>query len=142
MASSLTRKWVCSLECLHSLVRSLTTSDHTLPSHPRLCSLSVASYDSQGLRWKYCNPPPHWDSCELRIEFRFYFVVVTLCDSCEVRAESRSHFVVMALCDSCVVRTECFHFVVVTLRDSCEVQIEFRFHFVVMTLCDSCEVRI
>jgi hypothetical protein len=29
-ASSLTRKWVCSLECLHSLVRSFTTSNHTL----------------------------------------------------------------------------------------------------------------
>jgi hypothetical protein len=34
------------------------TSNHILPSHPRLCSLSVASYDSQGLRWKYSNPPP------------------------------------------------------------------------------------
>jgi hypothetical protein len=64
MTSSLTRKWVCSLECLHSLVRSLTTSNHTLPSHPRLCFLSVASYDSQGLRWKYSNPPPHGE-CEL-----------------------------------------------------------------------------
>jgi hypothetical protein len=60
-ASSLTRKRVCSLECLHSLVRPLTTNNHTLPSHPRLCSLSVASYDSQGLRWKYSNPPPHRD---------------------------------------------------------------------------------
>jgi hypothetical protein len=59
MASSLTRKRVCSLECVHSLVRSLTTCNHTLPFHPRLCSLSVASYDSQGLRWKYTNPPPH-----------------------------------------------------------------------------------
>jgi hypothetical protein len=60
MASSLTRKWVCSLQCLHSLVRSLTTSNHILPSHPRLCSLSVVSYDSQG-RWRYSNPPPHGD---------------------------------------------------------------------------------
>jgi hypothetical protein len=59
MASSLTRKWVCRLQCLHSLVRSLTTNDHTLPSHLRLCSLSVASYGSQRLRWKYSNPPPH-----------------------------------------------------------------------------------
>jgi hypothetical protein len=58
-ASSLTRKWVCSLECLHSLVRSLSTNNHTLPSHLRLCSLSVASYDSQGLRWRYSNPPPN-----------------------------------------------------------------------------------
>jgi hypothetical protein len=28
--------------------------------YPRaLGSLSVASYDSRGLRWKYSNPPPH-----------------------------------------------------------------------------------
>jgi hypothetical protein len=59
MASSLTRGRVCSLECLHSLVRSLTTNNHKLPSHLRLCSLFVASYDSQGLRWRYSNPPPH-----------------------------------------------------------------------------------
>jgi hypothetical protein len=64
MASSLTRKRVCSLECLLSLVRTLTTSNHTLPYHPRLCSLSVASYDSQGLRWKYSNPPPHGEPTE------------------------------------------------------------------------------
>jgi hypothetical protein len=41
------------------LVRSLRTNNHTLPSHLRLCSLSVAYYDSQGLRWMYSNPPPH-----------------------------------------------------------------------------------
>jgi hypothetical protein len=46
-AFSLTRKRVCSLQCLHSLVRPLTTNNHTLPSHSRLCSLSVASYDSR-----------------------------------------------------------------------------------------------
>jgi hypothetical protein len=57
-APSLTRKRVCSLQCNHSLVRSLT-SNHILPPHLRLCSLFVASYDSQGLRWKYSNPPPH-----------------------------------------------------------------------------------
>jgi hypothetical protein len=57
-ASSLTRKRVCSLQCNHSLIRPLTPN-HTLPSHLRLCSLFVASYDSQGLRWKYSNPPPH-----------------------------------------------------------------------------------
>jgi hypothetical protein len=62
MASSLTRKRVCSLECVHSLVRSLTTNNHALPSHLRLCSLSVASYDSQGLRWKYSNHSPHGES--------------------------------------------------------------------------------
>jgi hypothetical protein len=57
-APSLTRKQVCSLQCSHSLVRSLTPN-HTLLSHLRLCSLFVASYDSQGLRWRYSNPPPH-----------------------------------------------------------------------------------
>jgi hypothetical protein len=35
------------------------TSNHILPSHPRLCSLSVAFYDLQGLRWRYSNPLPH-----------------------------------------------------------------------------------
>jgi hypothetical protein len=35
-AFSLTRKRVCSLQCLHSLVRQLTTNNHTLPSHLRL----------------------------------------------------------------------------------------------------------
>jgi hypothetical protein len=59
--------------------------------------------------------------------------MVTLCDSCEVRTECRFHFVVVTLCDSCEVRTECrFHFVVVTLRDSCEVRTESRFYFVVL----------
>jgi hypothetical protein len=39
--------------------RSLRTNNHTLPSHLSLCSLFVASYYSQGLRWRYSNPPPH-----------------------------------------------------------------------------------
>jgi hypothetical protein len=49
-ASSLTRKRVCSLQCNLSLVpiTMLTVSSET-----------VFSYDSQGLRWKYSNPPPH-----------------------------------------------------------------------------------
>jgi hypothetical protein len=51
--SSLTRKQFCSLQCNHSLVRAVTPSNYTLPSHLRLCSLFIASYDSQGLRWKY-----------------------------------------------------------------------------------------
>jgi hypothetical protein len=59
-ASSLTRKRVCSLQCNHSLVRAGTPNNHTLPSHLRLCSLFVASYDSQGLRWRYSNPPPFY----------------------------------------------------------------------------------
>jgi hypothetical protein len=56
-APSLTRKRVCSLQCNHPLVRLLTSNNHTLPSHLRLCSLFVTSYDSQGLRRKYSNPP-------------------------------------------------------------------------------------
>jgi hypothetical protein len=55
-ASSLTRKRVCSLQCNHSLV---PITNHILPSHLRMCSLFVASYDAQGLRWRYSNPPPH-----------------------------------------------------------------------------------
>jgi hypothetical protein len=39
--------------------KSLRTNNHTLPSHLRLCSLFVASYDSQGLRWRYCYQPPY-----------------------------------------------------------------------------------
>jgi hypothetical protein len=51
------------------------------------------------------------DSCEVRTESRFHFVVVTLRDSCEVRTESRFHFVVETLCDSCEVRTHlCFSY--------------------------------
>jgi hypothetical protein len=46
-ASSLTRKRVCSLQYNHSLVRLLMPNNHTLPSHLRLCSLYVASYDSR-----------------------------------------------------------------------------------------------
>jgi hypothetical protein len=61
-ASSLTRERICSLQCNHSLVMAVTPNNYTLPSHLRLCSLSVASYDSQGLRWKYSNPPPHRDA--------------------------------------------------------------------------------
>jgi hypothetical protein len=56
---SLTRGRVCNLQCNRWLVRSLRTNNHALPSHLRLCSLFVASYDSQGLRWRYSNPPPH-----------------------------------------------------------------------------------
>jgi hypothetical protein len=59
-ATSLTRGLVCNLQC--RLVRSLRTNSHTLPSHLRLCSLFVASYDSQGLRWRYSNRTPHGDS--------------------------------------------------------------------------------
>jgi hypothetical protein len=60
------------------------------------------------------------DSCEVRTEARFHFVVVTLCDSCEVRTESRFHLVLVMLCDSCEVRTESlFHFVAVKCRKLC-----------------------
>jgi hypothetical protein len=43
----------------------MTTNNHTLPSHLRLCSLYVASYDSQGLRWRYSNSPPHGEEWDL-----------------------------------------------------------------------------
>jgi hypothetical protein len=36
-----------------------TVSQSTSSSGLRLCSLYFASYDSQRLRWKYSNPPPH-----------------------------------------------------------------------------------
>jgi hypothetical protein len=55
----LTTGRVCNLQCNRWLVRSLRTNNDTLPSHLRLCSLFVASYGSQGLRWRYSNPPPH-----------------------------------------------------------------------------------
>jgi hypothetical protein len=84
-ASSLTRKRVCDLllNCFLALPeqshfsRSPTELTANLEGqvpvfilvsprnrvaqlYPRaLGSLSVASYDSQGLRWKYSNPPPH-----------------------------------------------------------------------------------
>jgi hypothetical protein len=58
-APSLTRGRVCNLQCNCWLVRSLRTNNHTLPSHLRLCSLFIASYDSQGLRWRYSNLPLH-----------------------------------------------------------------------------------
>jgi hypothetical protein len=32
-ASSLTREWICSLQCNHSLVRAVTPNNYTLPSH-------------------------------------------------------------------------------------------------------------
>jgi hypothetical protein len=49
---------ICSAICQWS--ESWRTHNHTLLSHLRLLgSLSVASYDSQGLQWKYSYPPPH-----------------------------------------------------------------------------------
>jgi hypothetical protein len=44
---------------LYFAVESLTgPNNYTLLSHLRLCSIFVASYDLQGLRWRYSNPPP------------------------------------------------------------------------------------
>jgi hypothetical protein len=63
-APSLTRGRVCNLYCSLSVVR---VTEDSSPSHPRLLrSLCVASYDSQGLRWKYFYPPPEgepFDTC-------------------------------------------------------------------------------
>jgi hypothetical protein len=51
---------ICSAICQWS--ESRRTHIHALLSPLRLLgSLSVASYDSQGLRWKYSYPPPHGD---------------------------------------------------------------------------------
>jgi hypothetical protein len=75
-APSLRRGRVCSLQCNRWLVRSLKTNNHTLLSHLRLCSLFVASYDSQGLRWKYSNPPPHGVS--LLGKGSVYFIFLSL----------------------------------------------------------------
>jgi hypothetical protein len=52
---------------------SLMPNNHTLPSHLRLCSLFVASYDSQGLRWKYSNPPPHGVTAKLVLSCPFHY---------------------------------------------------------------------
>jgi hypothetical protein len=53
---------ICSAICQWS--ESRRTHNPTLLSHLRLLgSLSVASYDSQGLRCKYSHPPPHGDIC-------------------------------------------------------------------------------
>jgi hypothetical protein len=67
VAPYLTRGRVCNLLLLLALASAVPlasdsrrTQDHILLSQfLRLGSLSVASYDSQGLRWRYSNPPPH-----------------------------------------------------------------------------------
>jgi hypothetical protein len=52
------RSVICSAIC--QLWESRRTHNHTLLSHLRLLeSLSVGSYDSQGLRWKYSYPPAY-----------------------------------------------------------------------------------
>jgi hypothetical protein len=56
---SLTRGWVCNLQCNLSVVR---VAEDSLLSHLRLLgSLSVTSYGLQGLWWKYSYPSPHRD---------------------------------------------------------------------------------
>jgi hypothetical protein len=44
-------------------------------------SLSVASYDSRGLRWRYSNPPPHGRTTDILILRRIYLeaLLVPLC---------------------------------------------------------------
>jgi hypothetical protein len=57
---------ICSAICQWS--ESRRTHNHTLLSHLRLLgSLSVASYDSQGLRLKYSYPPPHRETTTFKI---------------------------------------------------------------------------
>jgi hypothetical protein len=65
---SLTRGWVCNLQCNRWLVRSLRTNNHTLPYYQRLYSLFVVSYDSQGLWWRYSNPPPHGSKVKVKVK--------------------------------------------------------------------------
>jgi hypothetical protein len=61
----------CSTICQWSESRRI--HNHTLLSHLRLLgSLSVASCDSQGLRWKYSYPPPHGDNAFHFINIRSY----------------------------------------------------------------------
>jgi hypothetical protein len=55
---------MCSAICQWS--QSRRTRNHALLS--LLGSLSVASYDSQGLRWKYSCPPPHGDASGVDIK--------------------------------------------------------------------------
>jgi hypothetical protein len=90
-APSLTRGRVCSLQCSHSLVRAVTPNNHTLPSHLRLCSLSVASYDSQGLRWRYSNPPPHGVVQELSRRFFILGECILLHSNNEYYVVNRTH---------------------------------------------------
>jgi hypothetical protein len=53
--------------------------------YPRaLGSLSVASYDSQGLRWRYSNPPPHGVGLVVRVPG---YITEMYRVSCEVRTE-------------------------------------------------------
>jgi hypothetical protein len=62
-APSLPRGRVLIWSAICQWSESRRTHNHTLLSHLRLLgSLSVASYDSQGLRWKYSYPLPHGSS--------------------------------------------------------------------------------
>jgi hypothetical protein len=62
---------ICSVICQWS--ESQKTHNRTLLSHMRLLgSLSVASYDSQGLRRKYSSPPPHGYSEYCRLSYILY----------------------------------------------------------------------
>jgi hypothetical protein len=67
----------CSTICQWS--ESRRTHNHTLLSHLRLLgSLSIASYDSQGLRWKYSNPSPHgevWDKGRLPLFIDSHYII-------------------------------------------------------------------
>jgi hypothetical protein len=65
---------ICSTICQWS--ESQRTHNHTLLSYLRLLgSLSIASYDSQGLWWKYSNPPPHREA--LAVDYKCHFMWYT-----------------------------------------------------------------
>jgi hypothetical protein len=67
---------ICSAIC--QWLQSRRTHNRTLKSHLRLLgSLSVASYDSQGLRWKYSYPPPHGDIMILHPACVYIYIYLT-----------------------------------------------------------------
>jgi hypothetical protein len=58
----------------------ITPRNRVAKLYPRaLGSLSVASYDSQGLRWKYSNPPPHGEILFFNTLFPLYWVSASCC---------------------------------------------------------------
>jgi hypothetical protein len=74
---------ICSAICQWS--ESRRTHNHTLLSHLRLLdSISVTSYDSQRLRWRYSNPPPHEERERVEVEVTLQLTVrQSACQSIE-----------------------------------------------------------
>jgi hypothetical protein len=95
------RNSVCTSQEIHFVsatdpTRSLRTNNHTVPSHLRLCSLFVASYYSQGLRWRYSNPPPHgylifWTSHRQYLGVGLHGVVFSIYYCCVILDNGHAH---------------------------------------------------